>query len=126
MKIKVHQSGGIVYLPTVNRLEGAASSAASSSSSSSSETKVPGFAKELISLIKENGLDSDVTVFLNQLQRTLDLANDPTGENLSMRDVLRAAQTANRVKRNYESYKTAEQSLEAQDAWAEPATTARG
>ena len=115
MKIRTHQSGGIVYLPTANRSEGAATSAASSSSSSS-ESKVPGFSKELISILKENGLDSDVTVFLRQLERTLDLANDPTGENLSMRDILRAQKLANQVKQNYESYKTAEKSLESQDA----------
>ena len=126
MKIKVHQSGGIVYLPTTNRLEGAATTAASSSSSSSSESKVPGFAKEMISLIKENGLNSDVTVFLNQLDRTLQKAGDPTGENLSMRDILRAQKMANQVKQNYASYQKAEQSLESQDAWAEPATSARG
>jgi len=125
MKIRAHQSGGIVYLPTANRVEGAATSAASSSSNSS-ESKVPGFAKEMISLIKENGLNSDVTVFLNQLDRTLQRAGDPTGENLSMRDILKAQQMANRVKQNYASYKTAEQSLESQDAWAEPATSARG
>ena len=80
----------------------------------------------MISLIKENGLNSDVTVFLNQLDRTLQKAGDPTGENLSMRDILRAQKMANQVKQNYNSYQTAEKSLESQDAWAEPATSARG
>lgn len=126
MKIKTHQSGGIVYLPTVNRVEGAATTGTASSSSSSGDSKVPGFAKEMIALIKENGLNSDVSVFLNRLDKMLVRANDPTGENLSMRDILQAQQLANSVKQNYASYKTAEQSLESQDAWAEPATSARG
>lgn len=127
MKIKTYQSGGIVYLPTVNRNEGVVfPSATSSSSSSGDSTKVPGFAKEMIDMVKENGLNSDVSVFLNQLDRMLVRANDPTGENLSMRDILKAAQMANGVKQNYKSYTTAEKSLEEQDAWSEPATTARG
>lgn len=127
MKIKTYQSGGIVYLPTVNRNEGVGfPSTTSSSSSSGDSTKVPGFAKEMIAMIKENGLNSDVSVFLNQLDRMLVKANDPTGENLSMRDILKAAQMANRVNQNYKSYATAEKSLEDQDAWAEPATSARG
>ena len=127
MKIKTYQSGGIVYLPTVNRNEGVAIPGATSSSSNSGETsKVPGFAKEMISLIKENGLNSDVSVFLNQLDRLLVKASDPTGENLSMREILQAQKMANRVKQNYASYQTAEKSLESQDAWAEPATSARG
>lgn len=127
MRIKKYQSGGIAYLPTVNRfLEGAAQTAASSSNSSSESSKVPGFAKEIISLIKENGIESDVDVFLNSLQRTLDVAGDPSGENLSMRDILRVLKDVNRVKQNHAQYVTAEKSLEAQDAWAEPATDARG
>ena len=124
MKLKKYQSGGIVYLPTVNQM-GAAQQTAASSGSNDTE-KVPGFTKEIISLIKENGLDSDVTVFLKKVQKTLDLANDPTGENLSLKEILKIQREANRVKQNYESYKTAENSLESQDAWAEPATTARG
>lgn len=127
MRIKKYQSGGIAYLPTVNRfLEGAAQTAASSSNSSSESSKVPGFAKEIISLIKENGIESDVDVFLNSLQRTLDVAGDPSGENLSMRDILRVLKDVNKVKQNHAQYVTAEHSLEAQDAWAEPATDARG
>lgn len=128
MKIKLHQSGGIVYLPTSNRLEGATTNAsvASSSSSSSDDSKVPGFAKELISIIKENGIDNDVSFFLNRLQRTLDVSGDPSGQNISMREILSAAQMANRVRQNYNSYKNAETSLESQDAWAEPAVTTSG
>lgn len=73
MKIKIYQTGGIVYTPTVNRSNyGEASNTGASSNNSSDDAgKVPGFAKELISLVKENGLDSDVQVFLNQVARTL-------------------------------------------------------
>lgn len=128
MKIKVYQSGGIVYLPTSNRQEGATTSAsvASSSSSSSDDSKVPGFAKELISLIKESGLDNDVTFFINRLQRTLDVTGDPSGQNISMREILSAAKMANKVKQSREFYDKAISSLESQDAWSEPAVSTSG
>ena len=59
MKIKTYQSGGIVYLPTVNRNEGVGFPGTTSSSSSSGDsTKVPGFAKEMIDRVKENGVNS--------------------------------------------------------------------
>ena len=115
MRIKTYQGGGIVYLPTVNQM-GAAQNTAASSGSSESAGKVPGFSKELIDLIKENCIDSDVTVFLNRVQKTLDLANDPTGENLSLKEILKIQRDANKVKQNLAAYKTAEQSLESQDA----------
>lgn len=111
MKIKQYQSGGIVYLPTSNRRE-----AAQTAASSSDDSKVPGFTKELISLVKENGLDSDVVTFLKQVERTLDLANDPTGQNLSMREILKVQRLASKVATNYKDYEKARQSLDEQDA----------
>ena len=121
MKIKQYQSGGIVYLPTSNRRE-----AAQTAASSSDDSKVPGFTKELIALVKENGLDSDVSTFLKQVERTLDLANDPTGENLSMREILKVQRLASQVATNYKDYEKARQSLDEQDAWGEMATDKRG
>ena len=121
MKIKQYQSGGIVYLPTSNRRE-----AAQTAASSSEDSKVPGFTKELITLVKENGLDSDVVTFLKQVERTLDLANDPTGENLSMREILKVQRLASQVATNYKDYEKARQSLDEQDAWGEMATDKRG
>ena len=121
MKIKQYQSGGIVYLPTSNRRE-----AAQTAASSSDDSKVPGFTKELIALVKENGLDSDVSTFLKQVERTLDLANDPTGQNLSMREILKVQRLASQVATNYKDYEKARTSLDEQDAWGEMATDKRG
>lgn len=123
MKIKL-QSGGVAYLPTTNQIGAAQQTTGAASSESAG--KVPGFTKEVIDLVKEYGLDSDVSVFLNQVGRVLDLANDPTGENLSMREILKIQKLANKVKQNYNDYQKTYQSLESQDAWGEPATTARG
>ena len=122
MKIKSYAGGGIAYLPTTTN-RGEAASAASSSSSSS---KVPGFADKIIDMVKSEGIDSDVNAFLNQVERTLNLASDPTGQNLSMREILQLARTASSVKTNYTMFKDAQKALDAEDAWGDVATDSRG
>ena len=122
MKIKSYAGGGIAYLPTTTT-RGEAASAASSSSSSS---KVPGFADKIIDMVKSEGIDSDVNAFLNQVERTLNLANDPTGQNLSMKEILQLARAASSVKTNYTMFKDAQKALDVEDAWGDVATDSRG
>ena len=122
MKIKSYAGGGIAYLPTTTN-RGEAASAASSSSSSS---KVPGFADKIIDMVKSEGIDSDVNAFLNQVERTLNLANDPTGQNLSMREILQLARAASSVKTNYTMFKDAQKALDVEDAWGDVATDSKG
>ena len=64
----------MAYLPTSNRREAVQTTASSSTSDSTS--KVPGFTKEMIDLVKQNGLDSDVVTFLRQVERTLDMRKE--------------------------------------------------
>ena len=122
MKIKLYAGGGIAYLPTTD-VRGEAAKAASSSSNSS---KVPGFADKIIDMVKSEGIDSDVNAFLNQVERTLNLANDPTGQNLSMKEILQLARSASSVKTNYLMFKDAQKALDAEDAWGDVATDSRG
>lgn len=122
MKIKLYAGGGIAYLPTTNA-RGEAATAASSSSNSS---KVPGFTDKIIDMVKSEGIDSDVNAFLNQVERTLNLANDPTGQNLSMKEILQLARAASSVKTNYLMFKDAQKALDAEDAWGDVATDSRG
>lgn len=128
MKIKSFQPGGIVYVPTVNNnYSGGASNIGASSTNNSGESgKIPAFTKEIMDLVKENGLDSDVQVFLNQVGRVLNLAADPTGENITMREFLKVRQLASSVASNYELYKKAYDSLNAENAWGEVATDKTG
>lgn len=123
MKIKL-QSGGVAYIPTTNQIGAAQQETGAASSESTG--KVPGFTKEIIDLIKENGIETDVNMFLNKVGNILDMANDPTGEHLTMREILKIQKLANSVKQNHAAYQTAEKSLEAQDAWGDVAVTARG
>lgn len=122
MKIKLYAGGGIAYLPTTNARDEAAKAASSSSNSS----KVPGFADKIIDMVKSEGIDSDVNAFLNQVERTLNLANDPTGQNLSMKEILQLARAASSVKTNYLMFKDAQKALDAEDAWGDVATDSRG
>lgn len=112
MKIRKYASGGLNYIPINRGTEEVAGRAGSSASSSSDEsTKVPGFAKEVIDLIKTNGLQSDVDKFLTQWQNTLDLAMDPTGQNLSMKEILQMQRYANMVVNNKAAYDKAKENL---------------
>ena len=119
MKIKKFQSGGISYIPT-DYSEGAAGTSAASSS------KVPGFTDKIIDMVLSEGIDSDVSSFLGQVEQVLNLANDPTGQNLSMREILQLARAASSVKTNYLMFKDAQKALDAEDAWGDIATDSRG
>lgn len=119
MKIKKFQSGGISYIPT-DYSEGAAGTSAASSS------KVPGFTDKIIDMVLSEGIDSDVSSFLGQVEQVLSLANDPTGQNLSMREILQLARAASSVKTNYLMFKDARKALDAEDAWGDIATDSRG
>ena len=119
MKIKKFQSGGISYIPT-DYSRGAADTSAASSS------KVPGFTDKIIDMVLSEGIDSDVSSFLGQVEQVLNLANDPTGQNLSMREILQLARAASSVKTNYLMFKDAQKALDAEDAWGDIATDSRG
>lgn len=123
MKIRSFAGGGISYLPTAS---GTREAAATTASSASSKTKVPGFADKIVDMIRENGVDNDVAAFLKQINTTLDLAGDPTGENLSLREIVSLANKANIVRNNYKSYEGAQQALTSKNAWGELALTSTG
>lgn len=122
MKIKKFAGGGISYLPTVNRRNEEAKTKASSIPSNKSSDYI----KKIIDLVTENGIDSDVSQFLNAVQATLDLAADPNGNDMSMKDILHIARQASLVKTNYTEYQKARESLDSQDAWGDVALDNRG
>ena len=124
MKIKAFAGGGIAYLPTTTGRRREAAQAASSSSSNTS--KVPGFADKIIDMVKSEGIDSDVSNFLNKVSMTLDMASDPTGENLSMREILNLAREASLITTNYKDYEKARESLDTEGAWGEVAINSHG
>lgn len=121
MIIRKFAGGGITYLPTTNR-----SNQGEATTTSPSTSKSNDFTKKIIDLVTENGIDSDVNLFLNSVEHTLTLSGDPTGENLSMKSILSLARKASLVKTNYEDYKKSRESLDTQDAWGDVAIDDRG
>lgn len=129
MKIKAYQAGGpfsglgVVYTPFTGAATKEAAASSSGKKGSSDNNKL---ANEIISMVKENGLDSDVTKFLSKAQGILDTASDPMGEGITMGDVLQIQKLANQVKINNENYNKAVESLNKEEAWGEIALTNRG
>lgn len=117
MKIKTYQSGGIVYLPTYSQVEAqAGQSSASAASSSSSSKKTNPFSNAIVDLIKENGIDTDVATFLKATENMLFMSGDPSGESLTMQDLLGVARQASLVKTNYADYVKARESVDKESA----------
>jgi hypothetical protein len=106
MKIKRHQAGGIVYTPFIYN-KGTPQQAQSSDKSEGAEKISGTFTKEVIDMLKENGLPSDVDAFLQVASSFLDRSQslgslsifggkDQSDHNLQ--DVIRVQQLANKVK----------------------------
>ena len=124
MKIKKFAGGGIVYLPTTNRVaEETVKTTTASSEDSSKKNKT---IDKLFDLVKEKGLDSDVTKFLNAVDIKLQMGLDPNGDNLTQRDLVQLARMASSVTTNYERYNTAVKNLTEQNAEADLAIDDRG
>ena len=74
MKIKKHQAGGIYYTPFFKEsLQQGQQAAASHTTSKSGDSTANQIEKEMISVLKENGLPSDVDYFLSQSEKFLNI-----------------------------------------------------
>ena len=108
-----YQVGGIAYTPYLPAQTGSpqtsATAATTTGSSSSSSDKISGtMKKEIVDLLKENGIPSDVSVFLNTANRLL--ANSQSLSQLSIfggdredydiSDLIKVQQLVNNVKYN--------------------------
>ena len=106
--IEKKQSGGIIYTPFVPSYTD--SEAESSSSSSSSDVgKIGDVQKEIMDVLQENGLPSDVDYFMQTATSFLRRA-EITGD-WSMADFTRIQSLANRVAHNKTLYDSATQHL---------------
>lgn len=121
--IEKKQSGGIIYTPFVpSNLSEAESS--SSTSSSSDEGKLGDIQKEILDVLQENGLPSDVDTFMQSANRFLRRA-EATG-NWSMADFTRIQSMANRVAHNKTLYDAATKHLTETGNWNEVALNDKG
>ena len=107
MKIKSHQVGGIMYQSPFG--PSAQATASSATSASNGPEKISGtIKKEIIDILKESGIQSDVDAFLNKansfLNNSMSLSNNSmfegTDNDYSMSDLITIQQMANSVKFN--------------------------
>ena len=105
---------------------------------SSGETKAEKISgtikKEIIDILKENGIPSDVDAFLNAANSFLGKSTSlssmslfgGTNDDYSMSDLITIQKMANDVKWNKSQYDTAIKNLDAENAWGEVAIDSRG
>ena len=130
---RIYQSGGVVsYTPFIPN-SGTAS--IGSSGSTEKQDKITGtLQKEIVDVLKENGIQSDVDTFLSQANAFLNKSQHLSSMSLfggssddySMTDLIQVLSMANRVKQNKAYYDTAANRLKEQDAWNEVAVSTDG
>ena len=129
MKIRKHniekkQAGGIIYTPFVPSYTDSEAESGSSSSSSSDVGKIGDVQKEIMDVLQENGLPSDVDYFMQTADRFLRKA-EATGV-WSMSDFTRIQSLANRVAHNKTLYDSATKHLTETGNWNEIALNNKG
>lgn len=133
-----YQVGGVVYTPYLPAQAGTAqgtTSTSASSSTSSTPEKISGtMKKEVIDILKENGIPSDVDQFLQYANNFLDKSKNLSSYSLfggndddyDMSDLIKVQSLANKVKFNKALYDKANENLTKQYAWSEVALTDKG
>lgn len=129
MKIKKHQAGGIYYTPFFREsLQQGQQAAASQTTSKSGDSTANQIEKEMISVLKENGLPSDVDYFLSQSEKFLNKANEfgfqDSGYGIT--DLIRLQSLANKVKHNKELHTDAIDRIQSEGAGSEVAVSNTG
>ena len=133
-----YQVGGVVYTPYLPAQAGTAqgtTSTSASSSTSSTPEKISGtMKKEVIDILKENGIPSDVDQFLQYANSFLDKSRNLSSYSLfggndddyDISDLIKVQSLANKVKFNKALYDKANENLTKQYAWSEVALTDKG
>lgn len=132
MKIKRYQVGGVTYASVVPNQ---ATTQGTSSGSTSNETeKLTGIKKEIVEILKSNGIPSDVDKFLSTansfLSNSMSLSNmslfGGTNDDYDLSDLVKIQKLANDVKWNKDKHDKAISNLDDEDAWGEVAMDSRG
>lgn len=134
MKIRKYQAGAIIYTPTPTG--GTATSAQQSTSSSSASTdKITGTVqKEIMDLMKQDGLPADVDDLLAFASKYLDKSSHlsdmslfgGTEKDYDMKDYIKILNLVQKAKYNKKLYDDASNQLSNEDAWDEVATDTFG
>lgn len=131
MKLKLQDGGVVSYTPfTYNP-----GTISSKSSTEDKKDKITGtLQKEIVDILKQNGIPSDVNAFMDKansyLSQSQSLSNmaifGGTDTNYTMQQLMQIQKMANEVKFNHETYKDAATNLGNEDAWGDLALNDRG
>ena len=131
---RIYQSGGVVsYTPFIPN--SGTTITTSSSGSTDKQDKITGtLQKEIVDVLKENGIQSDVDTFLSTANAFLNKSQHlstmslfgGSSDDYTMADLIQVLSMANRVKQNKAYYDTATDRLKNQDAWNEVAVSTDG
>lgn len=129
MKIKKHQAGGIYYTPFFREsLQQGQQAAASQKSSKSGDSTANQIEKEMISVLKENGLPSDVDYFLKQAESFLNSVNEFGFEKdvYGLSNLIRLQSYANKVRHNKDLHTKAIDRIQTEGSGSEVAVSNTG
>lgn len=135
MRIKQYQAGGIYYTPYFRdgQQSGATQAASTSSSGSSGDKEEQLIQKEIVSVLKENGLPNDVDFFLGKANSFLSksqgigsLLGSGSSSSYDMSDLIQLRSLANRVRHNNALYTEATDRIKAESSGSEVAVTNDG
>lgn len=131
MKLKLQDGGVVSYTPfTYNP-----GTISSKSSTDDKKEKITGtLQKEIVDILKQNGIPSDVNAFMDKansyLSQSQSLSNmaifGGTDTDYTMQQLMQIQKMANEVKFNHETYKDAATNLGNEDAWGDLALNDRG
>lgn len=120
MKIRKYQAGALIYTPSPTGATAGASSTSGSSSSSSKSEKISGTVqKEIMDLMKTDGLPSDVSKLLDFASKYLDkssrLSNyslfGGTDEDYDIKDYIKILRMTQEAKYNKEQFGKASEQI---------------
>lgn len=135
MKIRKYQAGAIIYTPTpLNDPTAGAQESAGSSASKSTPQKSGDIEKEIMDLLKEDGLPSDVDQLLKNASKYLDKSSHLTDMTLfggsdteyNMQDYIKILRQVQEAKFNREEYQEASKNLTSEGAWGNAALNSTG
>lgn len=134
MKIKSMQGGGgIVYTPFIPNT-GETQPTVSTTKQTSNNKPTDTVAKEVINLLKENGLESDVDTTLGAISNFMNqssmLSNftafGGSAPDFSLSQLMQVLSLTNKTKQNKAAYDNAASKLTEEDAWSDVAIDTRG
>lgn len=137
MKIRKYQVGSIIYTPTPTAAATASAQQSASSSSASKDTpeKITGtIQKEIMDLMKTDGLPSDVDALLTYASKYLDKSSrlsdmslfGGTDSDYDIKDYIKILRQVQEAKFNNGEFKKASENLEKEGAWGNAAIDSTG